>query len=598
MTAVLGLLRSSHRVAVLASGLVAVAVAVAVQVSGVMEAEEQQTLAQRFTLRGEQPVDDVALVAVDDESIAELGRWPFRRSLHARAVDALREAGVRQIVYDVQFSEPTRPREDLALYDALGRARGAVLAATAVDEHGDTAVFGGRANLAAIDAVAASAAFVTADRDVYLRFPYATGGLRSLPVATARRTGVRLRRTDFEANGAWIDYRGAPGTIPTVPFSRLLQSPRRVGRSLAGKIVVVGVTAPTEQDVHATPVSSDHLMSGPEIQANAIWTALHGLPLRSAPGWTGWLAIVLLGIGPAAATLWGRVARAGFAAVILGVGYLVLVQAAFEAGYVLHVVAPLVALLLGTMSGMSAAYVAERERRRRVDTYNARLEREVRARTEEVRDTQLEIVRRLGRAVEWRDADTGSHIDRMSTLAQRLGLAIGLSAADAELLRRAAALHDVGKVGVPDAVLRKPGALDPAERRLMQQHTTIGAAILTGSSSPLIRHAEAIALAHHERWDGSGYPRGLRGEEIPLTARICAVCDVFDALLSPRPYKKPWPLPDVLAELQQQRGRHFDPALVDAFLALVPRLEPELLTHAPTQELDIADAVVAAARAA
>jgi putative two-component system response regulator len=186
----------------------------------------------------------------------------------------------------------------------------------------------------------------------------------------------------------------------------------------------------------------------------------------------------------------------------------------------------------------------------------------------------------------------------MSMLAQRLGFAVGLSAADAELLRQAAALHDVGKVGIPDAVLRKPGKLDPSERRLMQQHTTIGAAILAGSSSPLIRLAETIALSHHERWDGAGYPHGLRGEDIPLAARICAVCDVFDALLSPRPYKAAWPLPEALAELERERGRHFDPALVDAFLALVPALEPDLLTHAPTHEPDIADAVVAAARAA
>jgi hypothetical protein len=412
------------------------------------------------------------------------------------------------------------------------------------------------------------------------RFPYATSGLRSLAVATARRHGRRLGADDFEAGGAWIDYRGEPGTIPTISFSRLLEAPEQVAPTLAGRIVVVGVTAPTEQDVHATPVSSDRLMSGPEIQANAIWTALHGLPLRSAPPWSGWLAILLLGMGPAVATLGGRAARAGLAAVVLGGGYLVVVQAAFEAGHVLPVVSPLVALLLGTLSGMSAANVAERERRRRVDTYNARLESEVRAHTEQLRDTQLEVVRRLGRAVEWRDADTGSHIDRMSTLAERLGLAVGMSHADAELLRQAAVLHDVGKVGIPDAVLRKPGRLEPDEWRLMQEHTTIGAAILAGSSSPLIRLAESIALSHHERWDGSGYPHGVSGEEIPLAARICSICDVFDALLSPRPYKRAWTLDDAVAELEGQRGRHFDPVLVDAFLALVPQLEPELLQQA------------------
>jgi CHASE2 domain-containing sensor protein len=576
--------RASHRVTVLAAGLIAVSIGVCAAATQAMDAQEQETLALRFDMRGEQEADGVALVAIDDESLAALGAWPFRRSLHARAVDALRRAGAREIVYDVQFSEPTRPRDDLALYDALGRAGGGVLAATATDEHGDTAVFGGRENLEAIGAVAASAAFVTVDRDLYLRFPYATGGLRSLAVAAARRAGRRVEASDFERGGAWIDYRGPPGTIPTVSFSRLLRSPERVAAALRDRIVVVGVTAPTEQDVHATPVSSDRLMSGPEIQANAVWTALHGLPLRSAPPWVAWLAIAMLGMGPAVATLWGRAAQAGLAALVLGGGYLVAAQGAFDAGLVVPVVYPMVALLLGTMSAMSAAYVAEREAARRAASYNARLEREVRARTEQLRDTQLEVVRRLGRAVESRDADTGFHIDRMSTLSERLALAAGMSRAEAELLRQASALHDVGKVGIPDAVLRKPGKLDAEEWMIMKGHTTIGAAILAGSSSPLIQLAETIALAHHERWDGSGYPQGLRGEEIPLAARICAVCDVFDALLSARPYKRAWTLDDVLAELERQRGHHFDPALIDAFLALVPELEPELVAQAGAEQ--------------
>ena len=573
-------LRGSHRVTILLAGLVAVAMALAAEATHVTQAQEQDTLGLRFRLRGEQPARDVAVVAIDDESLAALGRWPFRRSLHARAVDALRAAGARGIAYDVQFSEPTRPRDELALYDALGRAGGAVLAATATDEHGDVPILGGRENLAAIGAEAASAAFVTVDGDSYLRFPHAGGGLPSLAVAAARRAGRPLRPSDFDAGGAWIDYRGPPGTVPTVSFSALLRSPRRVGPLLRDRIVVVGVTAPTEQDVHPTPTATDRLMSGPEIQANAVWTALHGLPLRSAPRWATWLAILLLGLAPALATLAMRATRAGLLALALGAGYLVAVQLAFDAGHVLRVVSPLVALLLGTMSAMSAAYVAERERRRRVASYNTRLEREVRARTEEVRDTQLEVVQRLGRAVESRDADTGLHIDRMSALAERLGLAVGMSTEEAELLRQAAALHDVGKVGIPDAILRKPGALDEQERAAMQTHTTIGAAILAGSSSPLIQLAESIAMSHHERWNGTGYPQRLRGEDIPLAARICAVCDVFDALLSPRPYKAPWSLAAALEEIERERGQHFDPLLVDAFLALVPTLEPALVAQA------------------
>jgi putative two-component system response regulator len=145
-------------------------------------------------------------------------------------------------------------------------------------------------------------------------------------------------------------------------------------------------------------------------------------------------------------------------------------------------------------------------------------------------------------------------------------------------------MHDVGKIGIPDRVLLKPEKLDAEEWALMQSHTTIGGAILAGSSSPLLQMAEAISLTHHERWDGSGYPAGLRGEAIPLAARICTVCDVFDALISNRRYKDRWLVEEAVDELEAQRGRHFDPALVDAFLALVPELGPDLLQRTDARE--------------
>ena len=156
-----------------------------------------------------------------------------------------------------------------------------------------------------------------------------------------------------------------------------------------------------------------------------------------------------------------------------------------------------------------------------------------------------------------------------------------MTAEQAELLRHASALHDVGKVGIPDYILLKPGKLDPAEWAHMKTHTTIGASILSGSRSELVQLAEEIALSHHERWDGGGYPHGLKGHEIPLAARICAVCDVFDALLSPRPYKDAWPLHEVIRELGILRGTHLDPALVDAFLPLAADLHGEWFGEAP-----------------
>jgi putative two-component system response regulator len=135
----------------------------------------------------------------------------------------------------------------------------------------------------------------------------------------------------------------------------------------------------------------------------------------------------------------------------------------------------------------------------------------------------------------------------------------------------------VGKIGVPDAILLQPGSLSPEDRELMRRHTTVGSELLSGSSSDVMRMAEEIARTHHERWDGGGYPAGLAGEQIPLVGRICAVCDVFDALLSDRPYKEPWPVPEALDQLRAERGKHFDPAVVDAFLAIVGDLDPALL---------------------
>jgi putative two-component system response regulator len=200
----------------------------------------------------------------------------------------------------------------------------------------------------------------------------------------------------------------------------------------------------------------------------------------------------------------------------------------------------------------------------------------VRERTAELEDTQLEVVRRLARAAEWRDEETGEHVERIGILCERLALAAGWSAADAETLRHASVLHDVGKIGVPDRVLLKPGPLDSEEWAIMKTHAEIGASMLSGSTSPLVQLGEQIARTHHERWDGSGYPNGLRGEEIPIAGRIVAICDVFDALRSRRPYKPAWSLEDAITEISMQRGRHFDPELVDRFLPLAAQLGPDL----------------------
>ncbi len=186
---------------------------------------------------------------------------------------------------------------------------------------------------------------------------------------------------------------------------------------------------------------------------------------------------------------------------------------------------------------------------------------------EEVLEAHLDTIRRLVAAAEFRDHDTAMHIRRIGDYAEELALAAGWSQSDARCIFHAAQMHDVGKVGVPDAILLKPGPLDADERRVMQLHTTIGHQILRDSPSPVIRLGAEIALSHHERWDGTGYPHGLAGGAIPVQARVTAIVDFFDALTSDRPYRKAFTAEETVRMMKEERGRHFDPGLLDIFLA-------------------------------
>lgn len=209
----------------------------------------------------------------------------------------------------------------------------------------------------------------------------------------------------------------------------------------------------------------------------------------------------------------------------------------------------------------------------RLREYNGLLEARVRDRTHELEQARLEILNRLARAAEYRDDDTGQHTQRVGRVAARIASVLGEPEESVELIRRAAPLHDIGKIGVPDSILLKPGRLTAEERTIMEDHTRIGADILSGSRFPLLRMAEEIALVHHERWDGEGYPRGLTGESIPLVGRIVAVADVFDSLTHERPYKGAWSVKDTLEEMQACSGTQFDPRMVEAMLRIAPEVD-------------------------
>lgn len=197
---------------------------------------------------------------------------------------------------------------------------------------------------------------------------------------------------------------------------------------------------------------------------------------------------------------------------------------------------------------------------------NRELGRQVREQTREINDTRLKIIQRLGRAAEYKDDNTGMHVIRMSHYSRVLGEAAGMSEAMADMLLDASPMHDIGKIGIPDRILQKTEALTDEEWKIMHTHTQMGTKIIGDDDSELLKMARQVAASHHECWDGSGYPMGLSGEEIPLVGRIVAIADVFDALTSKRPYKEAWTVEDSIAHLQNQAGKQFDPKLVPLFI--------------------------------
>jgi putative two-component system response regulator len=192
--------------------------------------------------------------------------------------------------------------------------------------------------------------------------------------------------------------------------------------------------------------------------------------------------------------------------------------------------------------------------------------------SQELHQYQVEIIHRLARAAEYRDNETGMHVIRISKLCERLARGMGLSDHECHLIRHASPMHDIGKIGIPDHILLKSDKLTAKEWAMMKTHADIGALILSGSESEFLQMAEVIAGSHHERWNGHGYPRGLKGEEIPLVSRIVAVCDVFDALTSDRPYKEAWSIENTVTEMESQSGKLFDPNVLKTFMDLLPEM--------------------------
>ena len=205
----------------------------------------------------------------------------------------------------------------------------------------------------------------------------------------------------------------------------------------------------------------------------------------------------------------------------------------------------------------------------------------------DVEEAMVEIIHRLGRAAEYRDNETGQHIIRLSRYCSRLGFEIGMDDEQCKLLSMASPLHDIGKIGIPDAIMLKNGKLTKEEWAVMKSHVFIGSRILAGSNLKLLQMAEIIALTHHEKWNGEGYPFGLKGENIPLEGRIVAICDIFDALTSERVYKRAWSVEETIEYMRKEGGHHLDPHLMEVFIQILPdmiKIKNQFCESFPTQE--------------
>jgi adenylate cyclase len=358
-------------------GLAAVGLALAASRAHVLRGMELGSVDVRFAARGTRaPSSNVVVVQVDDKTLDDLDlRFPFRRSVHARLIDRLHRAGARVIAFDIELRAPTNVRDDNALVRAVERAHNVVLAATATDGHGGTPVLGG-ADLRPLGARVGVALFPADPGAVVRRTPYEIDSVDTFAVAAAERfRGRRIPPSALGGRSAWIDYAGPERTYPTVSYSDALRG-RVPATFFRGKIVVVGLSAPALQDVHATPTTPT--MSGPELEANAIATALAGFPLRSAPAWWNVLLVVALGLLPALVGLRARPLPTLTAAAAGGIAFAGSAQLAFDHGRIVGVVYPLVALLVSSVGALAAHYLVEAfERQRTHDLFSRFVPEEV-----------------------------------------------------------------------------------------------------------------------------------------------------------------------------------------------------------------------------
>ncbi len=355
-----------------AVAVLAAAVGILTYAFGLLGAPELNSVDARFAIRNaDKARPNIVLVLIDATTFDQLDRqWPFPRSIHARVIDNLREDGARAIAYDVQFTEPTVPRQDNDLIRAVGKMGGMTLATDEVDRRGHSNIFGGESVLRSVDAHAGNSDFKVGPGATIRKVPFQIRRLKSFGlVAAESATGEPITRDQMGGDSAWIDFRGPAGTFQAIPFSKVLLGRYPPG-TFRNRIVVVGASAPSLQDLHPTSTAGNELMNGPELQANVIATALDGFPLQSSPVGVDLYLILAMGVVIPLGSLRLRPLVALAGAIAMAAVYLIAVQLVFDSGVILPVVYPILALTVGAIGTLAVHYAVDAvERIRTRDTF-------------------------------------------------------------------------------------------------------------------------------------------------------------------------------------------------------------------------------------
>lgn len=589
-----------------------------------------------FRIRGShKPSDKIVIAAIDEKSLEQLGRWPFKRIYYARLLDKMQQAAV--VGFDIILTEPSD--DDVILAKAIKRY-GRVILPLYIDRTLTMAkpsellsAYGtGHVHIEqGIDNVAREVFHTLYYKDVQLYsltsvmyeiMTHRSFNRQKMSAKTQEMTSTRI----FQMDPLKINYYGNPGTFQYISMSDVIDG-KYPPTFFSGKAVLVGLTAPGIVDMVSTPFSRQrNKMPGVEVHANILNNLIDGNSIQDIKEWIRWISAIVFSV---ICFLFFIKLGEKKAALLLILGFLIITVSAFSlfttfnlwtgpalfyfsviyiymATYILRLdeAAKELDIKYSSVTGLLGGYSDQPPQKVPADglvgflslgginvkiqkliwvehQYEKQLENTVQQKTKElshalsmISNMSAEMIMRLTAAAESKDKHTGKHISRIGLYANRLAEKMEMPSDFIEKITLASAMHDIGKIGIPDEILLKPGYLTEEEFEIIKRHTIIGSKILSGSAYPMIQISATIALYHHERWDGTGYPKSLKGQDIPLEARIIMICDIYDALRSPRPYKPAFDHQTTFQIITKGNVKtipdHFDPDVLHAFIQIAP----------------------------